>query len=70
MIEYLLAVGLIGLGFMINKDGKQKRDKKFQNTPNTQFNQNNIYDSNLSKQITQYEEELITKNTLKSKISI
>jgi len=58
MAEILISIGLIGLGYILNKDGKKNR-LIINKYPENNLKQNNIYNSNLSQKIKQHEENLV-----------
>ena len=65
MIEYCFVAGLIGLGIIMNKNGKQ--DRKSKTEINGKYNLNNVYNSNISNQAMQFEKELVEKKYNESK---
>ena len=66
MIEYCLAIGLIGLGVILNKDGKQQRDLVKSNN-NSSLNNVDIYNSNKLNQVTNLEQNLVNKQFIEAK---
>ena len=66
MIEYCIAIGLIGLGVMLNKDGKQERDLVKSNN-NSSLNNVDIYNSNKLNQVKNIEKNLVRKQFIAAK---
>ena len=66
MIVYCLAIGLIGLGVMLNKDGKQQRDVVKSNK-NSSLNNVDIYNSNKLNQVKNIEKNLVNKQFIEAK---
>ena len=66
MIEYCFVAGLVGLGIILNKNGKQERKLKSDENINSK-KLNNVYNSNISQQAMQFEKELVQKKFNESK---
>ena len=55
MLELYLAIGLIGLGALASKNGKQKRTVSEKKVKEVNLNQGNIYSNNITKKISEIE---------------